>query len=266
MLKKYISKLFSIFNLSIIKKDKLIQIDVERKNFRHEVERLKFIFLNERVKNPRKLYDYVEVTESQIFQDLFVLNELNFKEGGYFIEIGAANGKYLSNTYLLEKNFNWKGLVVEPARIWEQDIKKNRDCDISNDCVYSESDLKIEFNETEKPEFSTVNFDLEKQEDSHEQLRKINNTIYELKTISINNLFENFNVPKNFDYLSIDTEGTEFEIINSLDFDTYNISIITIEHNYTPNREKIYSLLKNNNYKRVLEEFSKFDDWYVKQK
>lgn len=265
MVKKFISKLLSLFNLSIIKKEKLTQIDVERKHYRYEVEKLNFIFLNNRIKNPSKLYEYVEKSESQIFQDLFVLNEFNFKKNGFFIEIGAADGKYLSNTYLLEKYFSWEGLVVEPAKIWSEEIKKNRNCDISTDCVYSESDVLIKFNQTEKPEFSRANYDMQIPEDSHESLRKRNNTIYELKTISVNDLFKKFNIPENIDYLSIDTEGTEFEIINFLDFNKYNISIITIEHNYTPNREKINSLLIENNYIRVLEDYSKVDDWYIKK-
>ena len=101
-LKILISKILSIFNLSVIKTNKLINLDVERKKYRYEYEKLNFIFLNDRIKNPKKLYSIMELSESQIFQDLFVINELDFKENGFFVEIGAADGKYLSNTYLLE--------------------------------------------------------------------------------------------------------------------------------------------------------------------
>ena len=97
VLKKLISKILSLFNLSLIQKDKLIKLDVERKRYRYEYEKLDFLFLNERIKNPKKLYDLIDLSESQIFQDLFVINELDFKENGYFVEIGAADGKYLSN-------------------------------------------------------------------------------------------------------------------------------------------------------------------------
>ena len=126
-LKILISKILSIFNLSLIKTNKLINLDVERKKYRYEYEKLNFIFLNDRIKNPKKLYSIMELSESQIFQDLFVINELDFKENGFFVEIGAADGKYLSNTYLLEKEFNWDGLVVEPAKIWSKDIKNIKD-------------------------------------------------------------------------------------------------------------------------------------------
>jgi FkbM family methyltransferase len=264
MIKSLISKLFSLFNLSIIKKDKLTKIDIERKNFEHENDMFKFIYQNDRIKEPDKIFSLKDRSESQIFQDLFVLNELNFKENGYFVEIGAADGKYLSNTYLLEKNFNWDGLVVEPAKIWESRLKKNRNSLVSLDCVHSESNISIEFNETEKPEFSRSNINNKIEKDLHEYLRIKNNTVYELNTLSINDLFAKYNVGNRIDYLSIDTEGTEFIILNSLDFDKYDISIITVEHNYTLNREKLYNLLTKKGYTRVQDEFSKVDDWYVK--
>ena len=147
--------------------------------------------------------------------------------------------------------------------MWAQEIVKNRKCDISFDCVYSKSGISIEFNETEKPEFSKINFYNDDTPDYHEDLRIKNNKIYNLETISINDLFEKYKVPKNINYLSIDTEGSEFEILNSLDFNSYHISIITVEHNFTPNREKINSLLTSKGFEQVSSEFSKFDDWYI---
>ena len=107
-----LSKLFQFINLSIIKRDRLNSIDRERKLYRHEVDRLNFIFLNDRVKNPYELYEYANKSESQIFQDLFVLNELEFKKNGFFVEIGAADGVRFSNTYLLEKYFYALGISV----------------------------------------------------------------------------------------------------------------------------------------------------------
>jgi len=261
-MKKLISTLFGLFNLSIIKKEKLINIDLERKKYKHEYEKLKFIFLNHSIRNPNKLFKFFPNSKSQIFQDMFVINELNFKRKGFFIEIGAANGKNLSNTYIFEKFFDWEGLVVEPARVWKEQLNINRQCKISYDCVAKESDLTIEFNETEKPEFSRIKSD-KNYIDSHEYLRKKNNKIYKVKTISINDLFIKYDIPKNIDYLSIDTEGSEFEILCKLDFDKYNISVITVEHNFTGNRKKIFDLLSKNNFKRVQIEFSNFDDWYV---
>ena len=69
------------------------------------------------------------------------------------------------------------------------------------------------------------------------------NKLNKVETISLNDLLKKFNAPKYIDYLSIDTEGSEFEILSSLDFSKY-ISVITCEHNYSSKRKKflIYCL------------------------
>lgn len=64
-------------------------------------------------------------SKSQLLQDVFVLHELNFKEGGFFVEFGATNGVELSNSHLLEKEFHWQGILAEPARVWYDDLKKS---------------------------------------------------------------------------------------------------------------------------------------------
>ena len=66
------------------------------------------------------------------------------------------------------------------------------------------------------------------------------------------------------DYLSIDTEGSELDILNNFDFNSYQFRVITCEHNYSSNRDKIYNLLSNNGYKRVMTDISQFDDYYIK--
>jgi hypothetical protein len=66
------------------------------------------------------------------------------------------------------------------------------------------------------------------------------------------------------DYLSIDTEGSEYEILSHFDFEKYHFKIITCEHNFTPARERIFSLLTKNGYARKCENLSKIDDWYVR--
>jgi hypothetical protein len=82
---------------------------------------------------------------SQIGQDLFVLNHFNNLRGGYFIEIGALNGITLSNTYLLEKNFEWKGICIEPSHDEYEKLVNNRKCICIDKAVYSKSGLNLEF-------------------------------------------------------------------------------------------------------------------------
>ena len=91
-----------------------------------------------------------------------------------------------------------------------------------------------------------------------------NNKKYKLNTLSFTDFSIKYKLPKEIDYLSIDTEGTELDILKSIDLNNFDIKLITIEHNFTEKREAIYSYLKNQGYERVLENFSLMDDWYVK--
>ena len=199
-------------------------------------------------------------SKSQIEQDLFVLYELDDKRNGYFVEFGATNGVDLSNTHLLEKEFGWTGILAEPAKVWAEELVKNRSCHIDFDCVWSKSGETLEFNEVNAAELSTIN--VFSNLDQHARTRE-RGFKYTVNTISLVDLLKKYNAPKDIDYLSIDTEGSEYDILSAFDFDSYNIKIITCEHNYTPMQEKIYELLTSKGYTRKFTECSYFDDWYV---
>lgn len=199
-------------------------------------------------------------SKSQLQQDIFVLTELCFKTGGYFVEFGATNGVDLSNTYLLEKGFGWTGILAEPARSWHSELKKNRSSIIESKCVWSTSGQTLKFNETASGEFSTI--DVFSDLDQHSRVRESGQR-YEVETISLVDLLETYNAPNEIDYLSIDTEGSEYDILNSFDFERFKFKVITCEHNFTPQREKIHDLLTQHGYVRKFEEISEFDDWYV---
>ena len=61
----------------------------------------------------------------------------------------------------------------------------------------------------------------------------------------------------------MDTEGSEYEILSAFNFDKYKFRVITFEHNFTDNREKIFKLLTDKVYVRKNMDISRFDDWYV---
>lgn len=199
-------------------------------------------------------------SNAQLKQDLFVLMETNFKKEGFFVEFGATDGVSLSNTFLLEKEFAWKGILAEPGKIWHESLNENRNCFIETDCVWSTSGERLIFKEVPLASLSTVEGFGEN--DNHTKSRSTGKT-YEVDSISLNDLLKRYNAPLEIDYLSVDTEGTEYLILDHFNFNKYKIKIITVEHNYTPIREKIYGLLSEKGYKRIHEEFSQFDDWYI---
>jgi FkbM family methyltransferase len=199
-------------------------------------------------------------SKAQLKQDMFVLDELGYKRDGYFVEFGATNGIDFSNTYLLETEMGWRGILAEPARVWQDALVANRKCCISFDCVWSKSHEELEFNEVGAADLSTI--DVFSDVDEHAKTRTEGKK-YDVYTRSLLDLLNKYKAPKEIDYLSIDTEGSEFEILNAFDFDAYKFKVITCEHNYTPMREKLADLLTSKGYTRKYPEYSRFDDWYV---
>ena len=200
----------------------------------------------------------ISLSKSQFRQDLFALSQLNFKKNGFFVEFGSCDGLVGSNSYLLEKFFNWNGILAEPAISWHTKLRENRSVNIETKCVWKSSDDEILFYEPFHRQLATIDI-----YSKNEQKLDKRGKRYKVKTISLLDLLERNNAPKFIDYLSIDTEGSEYEILNAFDFQKYKFKVITCEHNFTNTREKIYNLLINNGYKRKLKLISKVDDWYV---
>ncbi len=199
-------------------------------------------------------------SSSQLQQDLFALVANNFKRKGFFVEIGASDGVLLSNTLLLETKYGWNGILVEPGLNWQLDLSKNRNCVVDFRCAWSKSGVKLPFSEAVDPGFSTLsNFT---HSDHHANSRR-GSKHYEVDSVSLNDLLEEYDAPKEIDYLSIDTEGSELEILSALNFGVYKFKAITVEHNFTNRRGELYELLSSNGYKRVLMEHSGWDDWYL---
>jgi len=69
-------------------------------------------------------------SQAQLFQDLLVVFLLKGKRQGFFVEIGAADGVTLSNTLILERDFQWTGILSEPACGWHAALKANRKASI----------------------------------------------------------------------------------------------------------------------------------------
>lgn len=199
-------------------------------------------------------------SKSQILQDVFVLMQLNFAKRGYFVEFGAADGVNLSNTYLLEREFDWSGILAEPSRQFHDSLEGKRNCHIDKRCVYNQSNETVLFNDVIEGEFSTI--DSYSDKDNHKHLRKKGRK-YKVQTVSLNDLLDDYNAPKLIDYISIDTEGSEYEILRNFNFKKYSFKVITVEHNYSENRDKIKNLLGRYGYVRIHEDISYQDDWYI---
>jgi FkbM family methyltransferase len=229
---------------------RLNRIETERFRSIEECGFLAYAFLNR------------HESKSQILQDLWVSYELGEKRGGFFVEFGATNGLVNSNTWLLEKKYGWKGILAEPNPVWHAMLKANRDSAIDHRCVGSSTGKMVTFLTTDAsdPELSSI---AEFASGDHFAEVRARGTEIKVETASLTELLLEHKAPIEIDYLSVDTEGSEYDILSHFDFSRYVIGLISVEQN-RHTEAKIETLLTGHGYHRVFKEFSQWDGWYAR--
>jgi len=194
--------------------------------------------------------------KSQFGQDQHVINVFNQKQNGFFIEVGAYDGVSMSNTYLLEYQYGWKGICIEPNPTYFAQMVTNRPNCINLSCaVFNEDNKEMSFIDDKSGGCSGF-----VETNSHTHI--LHNPVITVTTKKLTTILEESNAPKFIDFLSLDTEGSEYEILNSHDFDKYIFGYICVEHNFIDsNRKKIRELLESKGYMFCRE--NNVDDDYI---
>jgi len=205
--------------------------------------------------------------KSQLYQDVFASFIVGNKFDKTFLEFGATDGLELSNSFMLENTLNWRGALSEPSPQWHKALKENRkNTKIITKCIWSETGKNLDFYMSDKGVFSTLNDFVNSDKNSmpgNTKERKRSGKIIKVETISLNDVIKNYfnDIPPS--YISIDTEGSEYMILNSFNFENYRPKVFTVEHNFSELESKIDDLMKLNNYERIFSDLTAFDAWYV---
>lgn len=209
---------------------------------------------------PAQIPDLARRATSQLGQDLWVLEQTGHKRDGFFVEFGATDGVLLSNTLLLESGFNWSGICAEPNPGFFHKLQANRTCITTPDCILGRSGQSVEFILADEfgcvVEFADADMHMDKRKAFRET-----GSVITLQSISLDDFLKKYNAPKTIDYISIDTEGSEYDILRAFPFEEWDIRLLTIEHNFTSIREDIRELLEGYGYTRTE---MQWDDWYSK--
>jgi|LauGreStaDraftv2_3_1035109.scaffolds.fasta_scaffold12342_2 hypothetical protein len=185
------------------------------------------------------------MSTSQFGQDIHVIQNIyKNKKNGYFVEIGAYDGISMSNTNYLEKHFNWKGICVECNPLWYSRLINNRPNSINYDyAVYNKDNQTLDFINDDTGGCSGF-----VETNSHKHI--LHKQIITVNTRKLTTILDMANAPNFIEFLSLDTEGSEYEILNSHDFDKYKFGYICVEHNFIEaNRKKIRELLETKGYR-----------------
>lgn len=200
---------------------------------------------------------------SQKGQDKWVIEDIfKGKEKGFFVDIAATDGVKFSNTYILEKYYEWTGICIEPNPDFYASLIKNRSCLCVNDCIDSqEKVVEFRFDNGELGGIISDDTDncIKYRSEQIKRARQDNKTAL-LKTKTLETVLDENNAPKIIDYLSLDVEGSETRILFNFPFEKYIFLVITIKRP-TP---KLNQILFENNY--VFVQNSKlmpYDSFYI---
>jgi FkbM family methyltransferase len=169
------------------------------------------------------------------------LDEVIFKgkRGGTFIEVGAGDGVFLSNTYFLETQRSWGGVCIEPRRSQFARLKANRSCVCLSLCVSSSPGMEMftEFKGKFLPPLSGLarNFHPEHRAKVAEGLGYAGMHYverYRIATETLSNIIASQGLGA-VEYCSIDVEGSEMDVLTGIDFGAARISVLSIENNYS---------------------------------
>ena len=191
---------------------------------------------------------------SQDNQDKFL--ETNVFKGylnGVFIDVGAHDGVSFNNTLYFEQTHNWRGVNVEPIKTVFDKLVLNRPNCININCAVNNNDGTAEFiyntgytemisglkNEFDPRHMDRLNYENQNYGGS---TQIITVDTKKLETICDENNITHIN------YLSIDVEGAEFEVIKSINFDKIFIDVIGFENNYDDNSIDIIQYLQQRDY------------------
>lgn len=175
--------------------------------------------------------------KSQFQQDRFLDRHIfQKKKNGFFVDVGAYDGVTYSNTFFFEKFRGWRGICLEPNPAIFPVLARNRSSVNINSCAGQRNEMVDFFMISGYSDMLSgivKNYDekhlnrIETEISVHGGLKKI----IKVQCMNLNELLLNQAVQK-IDYLSLDTEGNEMEIIESLDLNRIWIKAISVENNY----------------------------------
>lgn len=182
-----------------------------------------------------------------------------FPQGGYYVEAGAHDGVGDSVTLELERSGKWRGLCVEPSSAYRA-LKVSRTCNTDNRCLWHESG-RVLFREIldGDVELSGIPYCFY----DHWDRTTRNHAELIVPAVSLTQLLRDHQAPAIIEFMCLDTEGSEMEILTAHDFSAYRFKLLCVEHNGVDARkQQLRNLLVGKRGYRHIHDSGR-DDYFV---
>ena len=216
---------------------------------------------------PVPIWDYLRYWKFRVFYrgrfagkglDIKLEKYLNYDDG-YFVELGANDGYTESNTLYLEIKKGWRGVLIEPSPNLFLSCTRTRKRNkiFCNACVGMDYDKKYVDMEYANLMSISSNLDVDMGDFSQEIYLKDGrehlqpnqrNLKFGALARTLSSILDESNAPKEIDFLSLDVEGAELDVLRGVDFNNYSFKYMLIECRTI---EKLESYLLERGYQKV---------------
>ena len=193
-------------------------------------------------------------------EDLIISDLTKNIKNGFYVDAGCYHPLHLSNTYLLYKR-SWTGINIDISEFSIKLFNYLRPNDVNINSAVSNMEKEISFYYQKKlSQLSTI-----KKAISNERMQG-NIKEKKIKSLKLNSILNQSKFKnRQIDFLNIDVEGADFEVLKSLNFTIYEPKIICIEiMDKNIFESKIYNFLKDINYKKIWSSKSSFNHIFLK--
>lgn len=205
--------------------------------------------------------------KSQGAEDRMALTWFNGLCGGTYLEMGAVDGVSFSNTFVFQKAFGWKGLLVELTPPSFEKLVVNRPDDVTVNAAVCDEPRTLHYWYNPERKFTAGVWEFT-QPDFRERywpdVRLEDTTPIDCVPLDqiIKERFSHGR-PQFFDFWSLDVEGSEMMVIKSVDFTTTAFGIIVVEADGTNERKNLALrlFLESKGYRFLQQEKNNY--WFV---
>lgn len=192
----------------------------------------------------------------QYEQDKYLNKLFKGKTNGTFVDIGAHDGLTFSNSYFFEKEKNWKGVCVEPIPEVFAKLDSVRNCIKVNGCISNkvgtETFLRVKgaVVDTEMLSGLVEDYDQRHLERIDREIKEYGGSKEEIEVTcyDINQVLKDNGINK-VDFFTIDTEGNELKILQTINFNEFDFDIFLVENNYQT--DEMNQFMTSNGFKRI---------------
>lgn len=201
----------------------------------------------------KEIFDAKNIHFSLEGEDIVLNSIFENKKKGFYVDIGANHPKKHSNTYMFYKK-GWRGMNVDAApgsmRLFR--IFRSRDINIESPISYKVEDLNYYM--FDDPRLNSFSKELSYEREKNTKYKIIK--IIKIKTTTLQDIFEKYlPIGIEIDFLTVDVEGYDMNVLKSNDWNKYKPRVIVIEQLPDPNNSivnsEIYLFLKNKSYNLI---------------